>query len=158
MVPVLKTKDAEPHAPLVYARRFRDLVVYQKSRAVAREIFGLSKSFPREETFSLTDQIRRSSRAIGAQITEAWAERRYPKHFVSKLTDADGEQQETQHWVESCLDSGYLRAEQITPLIEKLTEIGKMLGSMIAKAGTFCGVDDNTVREFLAEYSTGTDN
>jgi four helix bundle protein len=156
-VALLKTRDAEIHRPLIYARGFRELIVYQKSRAVAREIFNLTKSFPREETFSLTDQVRRSSRAIGAQITEAWAKRRYPKHFVSKLTDADGEQQETQHWVESCLDSGYLSAEQIRPLIEKLTEIGKMLGSMIAKADTFCGADDHTVREFMAEYGSATD-
>jgi four helix bundle protein len=80
---------------LVHANSFRDLVVYQKARELSREIFQISKSFPRDETFSLTDQIRRSLRAIGANIAEAWAKRRYEKHFVSKLTDADGEQQET---------------------------------------------------------------
>ena len=80
---------------LAHAKSFRDLVVYLKSRELSREIFEISKSFPRDETFSLTDQIRRSSRSIGANIAEAWAKRKYEKHFVSKLTDADGEQQET---------------------------------------------------------------
>jgi four helix bundle protein len=156
-VPVLSAKDAGESAPLVYAKSFRDLVVYQKSRAVAQEIFRLSKSFPKEEMFSLTDQVRRSSRAIGAQIAEAWAKRRYPKHFISKLTDADGEQLETQHWIESCSDSGYLGAETACQLIHRLEEVGKMLGSMIAKEDAFCSADGNTVREFTAEYGTGTD-
>ncbi len=78
-----------------YAKSFRDLVVYQKARSVAKAIFEITKAFPREEMYSLTDQMRRSSRSIGAQIAESWAKRRYEKHFVSKLTDADGEQQET---------------------------------------------------------------
>ncbi len=80
-----------------YARSFRDLVGYQKSRQLAREIYHSTLTFPKDELHSLTDQIRRSSRSIGAQVAEAWAKRRYEKHFVSKLTDADGEQQETQH-------------------------------------------------------------
>ena len=79
-----------------YVKSYRDLVVYQKARELAVEVFETTKSFPREEMYSLTDQIRRSSRSIGAQIAEAWAKRRYPKHFLSKLSDADGEQQETQ--------------------------------------------------------------
>ena len=69
--------------------------VYKLSRALSKEIFEISKNFPKEEMFSLTDQIRRSSRSVGAQIAEAWAKRKYEKHFVSKLTDADGEQLET---------------------------------------------------------------
>ena len=76
---------------LSHARNFRDLAVYQKARKVSRAIFESSKGFPKEETYSLTDQIRRASRSIGAQIAEAWAKRRYPRHFVSKLTDADAE-------------------------------------------------------------------
>jgi four helix bundle protein len=76
---------------LQHARSFRDLVVYQKSRQLQHEILKLTKSFPKEEMFSLTDQIRRSSRSVGANITEAWAKRRYEKHFISKLTDSDGE-------------------------------------------------------------------
>jgi len=73
---------------LVHAKSYRDLIVYQKSRMLAQEIFRLTCKFPKEEMFSLTDQVRRSSRSIGAQIAEAWAKRRYEKHFVSKLTDA----------------------------------------------------------------------
>jgi four helix bundle protein len=93
---------------LKYAQSFRDLIVYQKSRELQNEIFKLSKSFPKEETYSLTDQVRRSSRSIGANITEAWAKRRYEKHFISKLTDSDGEQMETQHWIETALECDYI--------------------------------------------------
>ena len=78
-------------AKLEYATSFRDLLVYQKAKELSRTIFKITKRFPKEEAYSLTDQIRRSSRSIGAQIAEAWAKRRYEKHFVSKLTDADGE-------------------------------------------------------------------
>ncbi|NTW31258.1 MAG: four helix bundle protein [Bacteroidetes bacterium] len=82
-----------------YVKSFRDLEVYKLSRQLSREIFEVSKKFPKEEMYSLIDQIRRSSRSVGAQIAEAWAKRKYEKHFVSKLTDADGEQLETQHWI-----------------------------------------------------------
>lgn len=74
------------------AKCFRDLIVYQKARQVATTIYHLSLSFPKEETYSLTDQVRRASRSTGAQIAEAWAKRRYERHFISKLTDADAEQ------------------------------------------------------------------
>jgi four helix bundle protein len=93
---------------LQHAKSFRDLIVYQKSRQLQREIYDLTKSFPRDEVFSLTNQIRRSSRSIGANITEAWAKRRYEKHFISKLTDSDGEQMETQHWIETALECEYI--------------------------------------------------
>jgi four helix bundle protein len=75
---------------LPHAQSFRDLMVNQKARQLAREIFLLTKMFPKEEMYSLTDQIRRSSRSIGAKIAEARAKRRYVAHFISKLTDADG--------------------------------------------------------------------
>jgi four helix bundle protein len=81
---------------------FRDLNVYQKAFKLQKDIFELTKEFPAEERYSLTDQIRRSSRSIGANIAEAWQKRLYPAHFVSKLTDADGEQAETQHWLDTC--------------------------------------------------------
>ena len=74
-----------------HAKSFRDLEVYRLARQLSREIYDISKSFPKGEMYSLTDQIRRSLRSVGAQIAEAWARRRYEKHFVSKLTDADGE-------------------------------------------------------------------
>jgi len=132
---------------------FRDLVVYQKARALQHEIFEISKSFPREETFSLTDQIRRSSRAIGANIAEAWAKRRYEKHFVSKLTDADGEQMETQHWIETACDCGYIHRAQADVLVVRCKEIGRMLGGMIERADSFWD-DSKTLRESVAEYFT----
>ena len=112
-----------------HAESFRDLVVYQKARAVARRLFELSKSFPKDEAYSLTDQGRRSSRSIGAQIAEAWAKRRCERHFVSKLTDADGEQQETQHWIETALDCGYLTEQATEQLLDELQRIGRMLQS-----------------------------
>ena len=93
---------------MTYAKSFGELDVYKLSGDLAKDIFQISKSFPKEETYSLTDQIRRSSRSIGAQISEAWAKRRYEKHFISKLTDADGEQQETQHWMETASDCNYI--------------------------------------------------
>src|SRR6267378_2252435 len=111
---------------LAHAKSYRELVVYQKSRAFAQEIFGLTRGFPKEEMFSLTDQVRRSSRSVGAQIAEAWAKRRYEKHFISKLTDADGEQLETQHWIETAVDCEYPTAEEVRSLLSELAEIGRM--------------------------------
>jgi len=123
---------------LAYAKSFKDLEVYKKARAVAKEIFELSRTFPKEEVYSLTDQVRRSSRSIGAQIAEAWAKRRYEKHFVSKLSDADGEQLETQHWIETAEDCGYLTSSQAIKVNEELSGIGRMLNSMMSKAEQFC--------------------
>src|SRR6266508_6398486 len=143
---------------LKHAGGFRDLVVYQKSRQLQREILKLTKSFPREEMFSLTDQIRRSSRSIGANISEAWAKRRYEKHFISKLTDSDGEQMETQHWIETTLDCEYIDQKTSAQLVEKCLEIGRMLGGMMDNAEMFCGAPAQTVREEAAEYMTHTDN
>ena len=110
-----------------FAKSFRDLIVYQKARNVAKRVFEVSKSFPKEETYSLTDQGRRSSRSVGAQIAEAWAKRRYPNHFASKLTDADGEQNETQHWIDTAVDCEYLSAEEADELNKELQEIGRIL-------------------------------
>ena len=95
--------------------------------------------------YSLTDQIRRSSRSIGAQIAEAWAKRRYEKHFVSKLTDADGEQLETQHWIETALDCSYLSQEIADNLLRQYAAIGKMLYSMMNKASSFCNKSNNRI-------------
>ncbi len=137
---------------LGYADSFGDLVVYEKARWVAREIFSVSQAFPRAETYALTDQVRRSSRSIGAQIAEAWAKRRYRKHFISKLVDADSERLETQHWLEVAEDCGYLKREQVETLITELSEIGRMLSSMIAKAHSFCGQGPDSVRELSTTY------
>ena len=129
---------------LQHAKSFRDLIVHQKARKIAQTIFQLSKSFPKDETYPLTDQIRRASRAIGAQIAEAWGKRPYERHFVSKLTDADAEQLETQHWADVAFDCGYLAQPQHAVLLDSLSEIGKMLHSMIAKASQFCGPPRST--------------
>jgi len=143
---------------LQHARSFRDLVVYQKARAVAKHVFVITQKFPKEELYALTDQGRRSSRSVGAQIAEAWAKRRYEKHFVSKLTDADGEQQETQHWIETAVDCEYPTAEEVRSLLSELAEIGRMLNSMIEKAESFCGDPSSALHESIADYCTTTDN
>jgi len=143
---------------LAHAKSFKELVVYQKCRQLSKGIFEISAGFPRDEVYSLTSQIRRSSRSIGAQIAEAWAKRRYEKHFVSKLTDADGEQMETQHWLETAVDCGYLSGSQIKPALERCAEIGRLLGGMIAKADLFCNPDALALREEQAFYFTSTDD
>ena len=137
---------------LKHAQSFRDLIVYQRSRNVDKEVFELTKGFPKEEIYSLTDQIRRSSRSVGAQIAEAWAKRRYEKHFVSKLTDADGEQRETQHWVEVSLDCRYITKDQASKLLSDLSDVGRMLNSMMQKSSSLCGQDGRAVQESHAEY------
>ena len=141
-----------------YARSFRDLVVYQKAASVAKAVFEFTKTFPKEEMYSLTDQMRRSSRSIGAQIAEAWAKRRYEKHFVSKLTDADAEQQETQHWIDSAEDWAYRDKEQAGKSNADLYEIGRMLNSMINKADQFCSQQGETGKESEAEYFSAATN
>ena len=128
-------------AHLNYVRNFRDLEVYKKQRFLAKEVFAATKRFPREEQFSMTDQLRRSARSIGAQIAEAWAKRLYPKHFISKLTDADGEQLETQHWLVEAGDCSYLTEEETRRLLGLCEEIGRMLGSMMRKADSFASGD-----------------
>jgi four helix bundle protein len=139
-------------AKLEYATSFRDLLVYQKARELSLEIFRLTKRFPREEAYSLTDQILRSSRSVGAQIAEAWAKRRYEKHFISKLTDSDGEQQETQHWIGVALDCEYISQEQAEDLLEKCGEVGRLLGGVIAKADQFCNPSPYQSQEERAKY------
>ena len=127
-----------------FVRGFRDLEVYKLARQLSKEIFEISMKFPKEEMYSLTDQVRRSSRSVGAQIAEAWGKRRYEKHFVSKLTDAVGEELETQHWIEAALDCAYLSCETSTGLLEKCDTLGKMLNSMINKSASFCGKSAST--------------
>jgi four helix bundle protein len=137
---------------LPHASGFRELLVYQKARELSKVIFSLTASFPKEEMYSLTDQIRRSSRSVGANIAEAWAKRRYEKHFISKLTDADGEQQETRHWIDTTMDRGYWKSEDALKLRQKCEEIGRLLGGMMAKSEMFCSDSTHTLRESPAEY------
>ena len=126
---------------LEYVRHIKELEVYKRRRELSREVFKFSKRFPTEEKFSLTDQLRRASRSIGAQIAEAWAKRLYPKHFISKLSDADGEQMETQHWLIEAGDCGYLDEAKSKRLLALCEEIGRMSGSMMRKAETFSSRD-----------------
>ena len=139
---------------LAHAKSYRELIVYQKSRAFAQEIFELTRAFPKEEMFSLTDQVRRSSRSVGAQLAEAWAKRRYEKHFISKLTDADGEQLETQHWIETAADCAYITRPQAADLLAKYAEIGRLRGGMIAKADLFCNPEALSIHEEQAFYGS----
>jgi four helix bundle protein len=137
---------------LIYAKSHRDLVVYQKAQMLAQQVFQLTRGFSKEELFSLTDQIRRSSRSVGAQIAEAWAKRRYEKHFISKLTDADGEQLETQHWLETAAACGYLPPQECARLVESSSEVGRLLQGIIDKAEIFCGAPAHSISEAQAEY------
>jgi four helix bundle protein len=116
---------------------FRDLKVYQLSYKLAMDIFRLSKAFPREELYSLTDQIRRSSRSVAANIAEGFRKRRYPNHFVSKLTDCDAEATETQVWLDFAHDCGYLSKQNRDQLTAGYEEVGKMLSSMMANPSRF---------------------
>jgi four helix bundle protein len=115
----------------------RDLIVYQKAYALAMEIFEASKKFPAEEKYSLTNQIRRSSRSVCANLREAWAKRKYEAHFVSKLTDADGENGETETWLDFAHDCGYLSKDSHALFTESCHEVGAMLGSMINDPSSF---------------------
>jgi four helix bundle protein len=122
----------------VIARSFRDLKVYQAAREAARLVFECSKNFPPEERYSLTDQIRRSSRAVKAMIAEAWGRRRYKAVFVNKLDEALGEATETQSWLDDAQDGQYVSTEKFNVLNAKYISIGQMLSRMIDRADDFC--------------------
>jgi four helix bundle protein len=113
-------------------RSFKELRVWQNAIEVAMEIFEITKYFPAEERFSLTDQIRRSSRSVAANITEAWRKRRYPAAFVSKLSDAESEAAETQTWIEIALRCRYLTSEQASHLDKHCEELLSQLVTMIS--------------------------
>lgn len=115
----------------------KDLDVYKMSYQLAMQLFDLSKGFPAEEKFALTSQIRRSSRSVCLNLREAWAKRRYEAHFVSKLTDCDGENSETDSSIEFAKDCGYIAIEQHKELSKLCQQVGKMLGSMINNPGPF---------------------
>jgi four helix bundle protein len=119
----------------------KDLKVYQKGYELAMSVFKLSKDFPAEEKFALTSQIRRSSRSICLNLREAWAKRRYEAHFISKLTDCDGENSETDSSLDFAKDCGCITVEQHGELTSLCREIGKMLGSMINRPGSFLTSD-----------------
>jgi four helix bundle protein len=115
----------------------KELEVYKKAYTVAMKIFEISKSFPKEEKYSLTDQIRRSSRSVCLNLREGWAKRRYVAHFISKLTDCDGENSETDSSLDFARDCGYISFEQHKLLTSEIAEIGKMLGAMMKNPDPF---------------------
>jgi four helix bundle protein len=120
------------------AQSYRDLEIYKAAFRFQQALFEASKMFPKSETYALTDQIRRSSRSIGANLSEGWSKRRYEAHFLSKLTDCDGELQETTHWLRTAFSCTYLTSEQCAELMKQAEEIGRMLGAMMARHTDFC--------------------
>ena len=111
----------------------KDLIVYQKAYELAMRVFTVSKCFPPEERYALTSQIRRSSRSVCMNLREAWAKRRYPDHFVSKLTDCDGENSETDTPLDFARDCEFITPEAHSELVGLIAEIGRMLGAMMRK-------------------------
>ena len=114
-----------------------DLIAYQKAFELAMEIFEITKSFPKEEQFSLTDQVIRSSRSVCANMSEAYRKRKYEKHFVSKLTDCDAENGETQTWLKFSLAYEYISETDYSLKLEKSREVGRLLNYMINNPGRF---------------------
>jgi four helix bundle protein len=119
-------------------RGYRDLKVYQPAYELALDLHELTKQFPKEERYSLTDQMRRSSRSIPGNIAEAWKKRRYPKSFISKLIDCAGEAGETEVWLDFSMDFGYMKADDHHRFIEKYDEVNRTLYGMIDKPEKFC--------------------
>jgi four helix bundle protein len=117
--------------------KFQDLLAYKKSFALAMKIFEMTKSFPKEEKFSLTDQIRRSSRSVPANIAEAYRKREYPKHFHSKLTDSDAENSETQVWFEFAFKCNYIDEKLFSDFINESNEVGKLINYMMQNPEKF---------------------
>jgi four helix bundle protein len=144
------------------ARSFRDLKIYQAARDAARCVFKLSAQFPREERYALTDQIRRSSRAVKAMLAEAWARRRYKAAFINKIDEALGESNETQSWLDDALDATYLSPSDFDELNSRYQAIGGMLSRMIDRADDFCKhgptTDYRTLSSRVEEDSPFTDH
>jgi four helix bundle protein len=124
-------------------KNFRDLNVYKTARAETQIIYLRSRNFPAEEKYSLTDQIRRSSRAVKAMVAEAWARRRYRAVFINKIDEALGEATETQSWLDDCLDCGYISPDEFKRMDDGWQSIGAMLNKMVAKTDDFCGKSVN---------------
>jgi len=118
-------------------RGHRDLRAFQLAYKLAMEVFEASKTFPKDERYSLIDQIRRSSRSVAANIAEGFRKRRYQSMFVSKLADADAEATETQVWLDFARDCAYLTEESHAKLMARYEELGKMLGRMLAEPEKF---------------------
>ena len=120
-------------------RSFKDLRVYESAAELRRGVFEASRGWPKEERYALTDQVRRSSRAVGANLAEAWSKRRYPKHFVAKLTDAHGEAEETGVWLDTALECGYLRPVHYAELVAVVRATAGGLAAMIRSSEKWSG-------------------
>jgi len=121
----------------MFAHNVRELDVYKLSFSIQQQIFHISKAFPKEEKFSLTDQIRRSSRSVGANLSESWGKRRYPASFISKLADAIGETEETIHWIDTAVACEYIPQDTSLLLKTQCGHVLSMLNKMIANANSW---------------------
>jgi four helix bundle protein len=135
-------------------KHFKELRVYQQAFAGATRIYELSKRWPREERYSLTDQIRRSSRSVCANIAEAWRKRRYPAHFVSKLSDSDAEAAETQVWLDFARNCGYINQHDHDTLYATYENVAGGLVKMMASPDAWCG--PSQLREPTIPYTSHT--
>lgn len=127
---------------------FKDLIAYKKAFEMSRMVFVLSKRFPKEETYSLTDQIRRSSRSVTAQIAEGYRKRRYPLSFIAKMVDSDGENAETQVWLDHAVACEYVTGKDIAPIVALSEEVGRLLADMIEEPGKYGAIDRTKPRSF----------
>jgi four helix bundle protein len=125
-----------------FVKDYADLLAYRLSFQLSKEICETTKRFPREEIYALTDQFRRASKSVGANIAEAWGKRRYEKHFISKLTDADAERLETQHQLKTSYACEYVSSNEAEKMNQKLLEIGRLLNGMIERSAAFMIRDD----------------
>lgn len=134
-----KSEDGNPKSEVADRRLMsaKDLDVYQSAYRLAMRVFELSRSFPGEEKFALTSQIRRSSRSVCLNLREAWAKRRYEAHFVSKLTDCDGENSETDSSLDFARDCGYITDAQHQETTDICRQVGRMLGRMLTHPDGF---------------------
>ncbi len=139
---------------MALVKHYKELRVYQQAFAAASRIYRLSKHWPAEERYSLTDQIRRSSRSVCANVAEAWRKRRYPAHFVSKLSDSDSAAAETQVWLDFALDCGYITQQDHDALYATYETIAGGLVKMMASPNTWCG--PSKLREPSAPYHAHT--
>ncbi|HOY28374.1 MAG TPA: four helix bundle protein [Flavobacteriales bacterium] len=132
---------------------FKDLIAYKKAFEMSRMVFVLSKRFPKEETYSLTDQIRRSSRSVTAQMAEGYRKRRYPLSFIAKMVDSDGENAETQVWLDHAVACEYVTGKDIVPIVALSEEVGRLLADMIEDPGKYGAIDRTKPRSFGMDRS-----
>jgi four helix bundle protein len=139
---------------MALVKHSKELRVYKQGFAAASRIYELSKHWPKEERYSLTDQVRRSSRSVCANIAEAWRKRRYPAHFVSKLSDSDSEAAESEVWLDFALDCGYIDRQVHDELYDTYENVIGGLVNMMANPDAWCG--PSQLREPSPDYALHT--